>query len=198
MISSLAGLPGRATEPGLRCGSSRRQSAACGSADWSARISSVLLAVRGSIASTWPMVEETVVPTGIADVTLGARLTEAARPSGSGEGRTARTSAPASNADWSSADCRQLWCWASASVPVPTASTISSIEALCLAARRLISQEGMATPSRRVRAASRSTALAATGSSRSGSTVAAASTTAGASASTGSTPTPADVRPRTE
>ena len=83
-------------------------------------------------------------------------------------------------------------------MPVPTASTTSSIGALCLVARLLISQVAIAPPSRLVRLASRSATDASAGSTRSGSTVAAASAIAGATASTGSTPIPAAVRPSTE
>ena len=55
----------------------------------------------------------------------GACASAAPRPSGRGAARLTRTSAPVSNAAWSSWDCRQLWCWASTSVPVATASTTS-------------------------------------------------------------------------
>ena len=49
-----------------------------------------------------------LVVTAIAALTPGALMIVAARPSGTGTGVSARTSAPAPKADWSSADWRQL------------------------------------------------------------------------------------------
>ena len=90
------------------------------------------------------------------------------------------------NAAWSAADRDQLWCWASASVPVATAITISSAAPPWRSGCRLNCQPARDAVSLRPRAASRSMARAAAGSSRSVTTVPPASASAGASASTGS------------
>ena len=97
-------------------------------------------------------------------------------------------SAPALNEAWSAADRAQLRCWDSASVPVATASTMSSAPAAWLSGRRLSCQQLSAGDSRRPREASRSAARAAGGSTRSVSAVPPASASAGARTSTGSTP----------
>ncbi len=105
---------------------------------------------------------------------------------GSAAGRSARTSAPAVNAAWSAVDLVQLWCWASASVPVATAMTISRAAPPWRSGWRLNCQPAIAAVSLRPPAASRSAARAAAGSSRSVRTVPPASASAGASARTGS------------
>ena len=101
-----------------------------------------------------------------------------------------RTSAPAANAAWSRAERCQLWYWASARVPVATASTASSTGPLWVTVRLLICQLASAAPRCLLRAISRSMARAASGSSRSRIRPAAASASAGAALSTGSMPSP--------
>src|SRR5216683_956859 len=120
--------------------------------------------------------------------TRGAAAMAAACASVTCSGVSTRTSAPAVNAAWSLAERSQLWCWASASVPVATASTTSSGGPACLTGRLLICQLAKAADSLRPRDASRSPPRAATGSTRSRTAVPAASARAGATASTGSTP----------
>src|SRR5215472_3716732 len=75
----------------------------------SLRSSTVREARRASIASTWALLgADSPVLTAIAEVTPRARAMTAAEAGVAGSSVSARTSAPAMNADWSNADCRQL------------------------------------------------------------------------------------------
>ena len=120
--------------------------------------------------------------------TPGVPVRAAAWPAVSGWLVCTRTSAPAVKAAWSWTERVQLCRCDSASVPVATASTISSAAPPCLIGRRLICQLAMAAVSRRPRAASRSPAFPPAGSSRRARTVPPASASAGAATTTGSTP----------
>ena len=118
--------------------------------------------------------------------TAGALASRAACAAGSGWDRSARRSAPAANVAWSWLDLSQLWCWAKASVPVATASTISRTVPPWRSGWRLTCQLAMAAVSRLALAASRSPALPTAGRIRSAAIVPPASASAGARVSTGS------------
>ena len=164
-------------------------SPAAGTGDWSG-LSSVTSAARPeSTASVTPLVAVcSKGATGMACRTPGARARAPACAAESGWLVCTRTSAPVLNAAWSCTERVQLCRWDSASVPVATASTISSAAPPCRIGWRLICQLAMAAVSRRPRAASRSPALPPAGSSRSARTVPPASARAGAATITGSTP----------
>ena len=128
------------------------------------------------------------IATGMACCTPGSWTRAAAWAADSGWLVSTRTSAPALNAAWSWSERVQLCRCDSASVPVATASTISSAAPPCRIGWRLICQLASAAVSRRPRAASRSPALPPAGSRRSARTVPPARARAGAITTTGSMP----------
>ena len=181
--------PGSVTPRAGPAGLILPNSSAAGSGDWSERSSVTFAAWAESTARVWlPVAVSVNVATGMACRTPGTPTSAAAWAAESGWLVSTRTSAPEPNAAWSWSERVQLCRWASARVPVATASTISSAAPPCLIGWRLICQLAMAAVSRRPRAASRSPALPPAGSSRSARTVPPASASAGAITITGSTP----------
>ncbi len=123
--------------------------AASGNADWSARSRDTSAAWPESIARvSAPSDGCANVATGMACRTPGAWTRASAWATESGWLVCTRTSAPVLNAAWSWSERVQLCRCASASVPVATASTISSAAPPCLIGWRLICQLAMAAVSR--------------------------------------------------
>ena len=139
-----------------------------------------------SMATTSEGVATWLTETAIAARTPGASVIVVVAPAESGTARSTRASPPVTYAAWSAADLVQLWCCASASVPVATAITSSSAAPPWRSGWRLNCQPASAEVSPRPAADTRSTARAAAGSSRSVRTVPPASASAGASTRTGS------------
>ena len=132
---TVAGWPG-STMPGWRqAGSMARNRAGAGSGDWSLRSCTTPAAVAAFRARVSPVPPSVSAVTGVAPRTPGAAASRPAALAVSGLTTSTRVSAPALNAAWSAAERAQLWCWDNASVPVATASTISSAPADWLSGR---------------------------------------------------------------
>ena len=138
------------------------------------------------MATTSEGVATWLTETAIAPCTPGAPLIVVVAPAGTGWIRFTCTSPPVTYAAWSAADLVQLWCCASASVPVATAITSSSAAPPWRSGWRLNCHPASAEVSPRPPADSRSTPRAAIGSRRRVSTVPPARASAGASTRTGS------------
>ncbi len=183
---TLRGRPAMTVPPDPLAGAMVWNSRPGGGTDWSPRSSTTPGAWSAPTATNCAGSAIGTTETAIASRTPAARVTVPTSPADSGAARSTRTSAPAAKAAWSPADRVQLWCCASASVPVATAITSSSAAPPWRSGWRLNCQPAIEAVSLRPRAASLSPARAAAGSSRSMTTVPPASASTGARASTGS------------
>src|SRR3984957_10046840 len=139
-----------------------RSRAAGGKLDWSALSRATSGAWAASIATTGAGVAGWYA-TAMAARTPAALAIEVVAPAGTGLARFTCASAPAVYAAWAAADLVQLWCWASASVPVPTAITSSSAAPPWRSGWRLNCQPANGTVSPRPAADTPATARGAAG-----------------------------------